>query len=204
MDSKQAMWVKLPITGQVVRTLDKSGVVHVAGEDPGFAGAPYRVYLGMRERGAPLRFGILDSHEEGDYFFAEVQKKGSFDVHLKAQTLRNQTVSIEWWAIPESQTCWLGPTTTPMPTPSTPAPTGSPKGLTSLRFRASDYPGRYVNEVPGIGPRFIQRLTQGRIKSLATLASADATRIAHILRISEVRAMAFICEARLLLKKTRK
>jgi hypothetical protein len=159
----------------------------------------------MRERGAPLRFGILDSHKQGDCFYAEVHREeGSFDIHLKAQNLRNQKVTIEWWAIPESQICLIGPTTTPMPTPPTPPPTKSPKGLTSIPFRSSDFPGRYVNEVPGIGPKFIQRLTRGRIKNLATLASADAKRIAQILRISEVRAMAFIYEARLLLKKTRK
>ena len=196
---KQAMWVKMPRTGQVVKTLDKNGVVHVRGENPGFAGAPYCVHLGLRvrERGSQLRFGTLDSYREGDYFYAEVQKKGSFDIHLKAQSLSNQQVTIEWWAIPESWTCALtiGPTTLG----PTPIPTLPPLGLTSISFKSSDFPGRYVDEVPGIGPEFIRRLTRHRIKSLAALASAEAERVAQILSISELRAMRFIYEARLLL-----
>lgn len=206
---KQAMWVKMPRTGQVVKTLDKNGVAHVRGENPEFAGAPYCVHLGLRarERGSQLRFGTLDSYREGDYFYAEVQKKGSFDIHLKAQSLSNQEVTIQWWAIPESWTYALtiGPTTlgpTPVPTP---VPTIRPTGSGIERFDQKDFPGRYVDEIPGIGPESVRRLTKGRMKSLAKLASADFRRVAQILSISEVRAMSFVDQARRLLRgKSRK
>ena len=199
----QAMWVTMPRTGQVVKKLDRNGVVHVKGQNPEFSGAPYCVYLGLRarERGAPLRFGTLDSHKEGDYFYAEVQKKGSFDIHLKAQGLSNQKVTIEWWAIPESRTYAL--TIGPTAGRPTLGPTPIPIGLTSMRFKSSDFPGRYVDEVPGIGPELVRRLIKCRIKSLATLASADAERIARILSVSEVRAMGLIYKARVLLTKTK-
>lgn len=86
-----------------------------------------------------------------------------------------------------------------------PTPTPPPIGLTIRRFKSRDFPGRYVDEVPGIGSEFIRRLTRARMKNLAALASADTTRVARILNISEVRAMGFIYEARLLLQgKTRK
>jgi hypothetical protein len=195
-DLEQAGWIKLPRTGQVRKKLDKNGVVHVKGENPEFTGTPYCVCLGLcvNEPGSKIRYGIPDSPMEGDYFYAEVQKKGSFDIHLKAQSLSNKDVTIVWCAIPQST---LGPT--PIPT----RPPGI--GLTTVCFKAKDFPGRYVDEVPGIGPEFIRRLTTAGMKSLAALASADAKSVADILEISEVRAMGFIYEARLLLQdKTRK
>jgi hypothetical protein len=198
-DLDQAMWVKLPRTGKVLKKLDKNGVVHVKGKDPEFAGAPYYVHLGLRvhERG-PIRYGTLDSLKAGDYFYAEVRNSGSFDIHLKAQNFSDRKVTIQWWAIPQGSTVLVGPTVGP-------TPTLPPVGLTTRRFRSRDFPGRYVNEVPGIGSKFIRRLTRARMKSLAALASADAGRVAHILGISEVRAMSFIYQARLLLLgKTRK
>lgn len=87
----------------------------------------------------------------------------------------------------------IGPTLGPTPTPP-------PIGLAIRRFKSRDFPGRYVNEVPGIGQEFIRRLTRARMKSLATLASADPTRVARILGVSEVRAMGFIDEAGRLLQ----
>jgi hypothetical protein len=192
-DHKQAIGGTMPRSGQVVTTLNRNGVVRVRGENPKFSGTPYCVYLGMGKSGTPLRFGVPDSHKEGDYFYATVDRKeGSFDIHLKAQKLRNQKVTIEWWAIPSVA---IRSTTPPTPTPF------GPIGLTSIRFKARDYPGRYVHEVTGIGREFIQRLTKHRIRSLATLASADVKRIARILGVSEVRAIGFIYEARVLLTK---
>ena len=194
VDPKQAMWFKLPTSGHVLRTLDENGVVHVTGENPGFRDGFYCVCLGLRvgERG-PIRYGTPDSPREGDYFYAEVQESGLFDIYLKAQNFAKKTVTIEWWAIPEAIGGTLGPT-----------PTVGPLGLTLIRFKAKDFPGRYVAEVPGIGP-FIRCLTRARMKSLATLASADASHVARILNISDVRAMGFIYQARLLLQgKTRK
>ncbi len=105
--------------------------------------------------------------------------------------------------VPESQTCAIGPTTTPMPIPSTPPPTPSPAPKTLIRSsRPVDSSGRYVNEVPGVGPKYIRRLTKGGIASLAALAAAVATDVAHILSISEVKAMGFIDEAGRLLQST--
>lgn len=211
-DLKQAMWVKLPRTGQVLQKLDKNGVVHIKGENPEFAGAPYYVYLGLgvHERG-PIQYGALDLLKEGDYFYAEVRNSGVFDIHLKAQRIRNQKVMIVWWAIPLSSSCTIGPTLGPTPTPLPigltlgPTPTPPPIGPAITRFKQSDFPGRYVNEVPRIDADSIRRLTRARMKSLAALASADAAHIARILGISEVRAMGFIDEARRLLQgKTRK
>jgi len=202
VDFKQAMWITLPKTGQVLRKLDENGVVHITGENPEFAGTPYCVLLGLRvnERGPQIRYGTPDSPMDGDYFYAEVQRRGSFDIHLKAKRLSNQDVTIVWCAIPQSSTCiihTLGPT---------PIPTKPPGGGPTIEgFDPKDFPGRYVDEVPGIDPEFARRLTEGGIQNLATLASAGATRVARILTISEVRAMEFIDQARDLLRgKTRK
>ena len=201
VDLKEITWIKLPRIGQVLKTLDENGVAHVIGENPGFADAPYCVSLGLRAGDSgSTRYGTLDSPMAGDYFYAEVHKSGSFDIYLKAQSFSNQEVTIVWCATPHSSRCFIGPTVGP--TPTLPLPS---IGLTSRRFKASDFPRRYVDEVPGIGSEFIRRLTRARIKSLATLASADAAHIARILNVSEVRAMGFIYEARrLLLEKTRK
>ena len=203
-DRKQAMWIKMPRTGQVRNRLDKDGVAHVKGEDPEFGGVPYCVYLGLRvnRQGSQIRYGTPDSPREGDYFYAEVHKSGSFDIHLKAQSLSNKDVTIVWCAIPESWTFAIGPVICRPTIPPTPIPTRPPAiGLKRVHFRAKDFPGRYVDEVPGIGSEFIQRLTAARMKSLATLASADATRVARLLNISEVHAMGFIYEACLLLQR---
>jgi hypothetical protein len=202
VDLKEITWIELPRIGQVLKTLDENGVAHVIGENPEFAGAPCCVHLGLcvHARGPQIRYGTPDSPMEGDYFYAEVQKSGSFDIYLKAQSLSNQPVTIVWCAIPHTSRCLIGPTVGPTPTLSLP-----PIGLTSRRFKASDFPRRYVDEVPGIGSEFIGRLARARIKSLATLASADAAHVARILNVSEVRAMGFIYEARRLLQgKTRK
>ena len=66
-------------------------------------------------------------------------------------------------------------------------------------FSARDFPGRNVQEVKGIGPTTAERLKQKRITNLAHLASTEPGKLAEILDISEVRAMAFIDEARRLL-----
>lgn len=130
-ENKQAFWVEMPRSGQVVKTLNRNGVV------------------------------------------------------------------------PEGQTYGIGPTTTPMPVPSTPPPTPSPTPKTLAESsRPVNSPGRYVNEVPGVSPTHIRRLTKGGIESLAALASAVATDVAHILSISEVKAMGFIDEAGRLLQST--
>ena len=130
-DNKQALWVKMPRSGQVVKKLNRSGVV------------------------------------------------------------------------PESLTCLIGPTTTPMPVPPTPPPTPSPTPKTpASSSRPVNASGRYVNEVPGVGPKYIRRLTKGGIESLAALASAVATDVAHILSVSEVKAMGFIDKAGRLLQST--
>lgn len=105
--------------------------------------------------------------------------------------------------VPESQTYGIGPTTTPMPIPSTPPPTPSPTPKNLIRSsRPVDSSGRYVNEVSGVDPKYIRRLTKGGIASLAALASAVATDVAQILSISEVKAMGFIDEAGRLLQST--
>jgi hypothetical protein len=195
-NDRQSMWVKLPKSGQEVKTLDQHGAVHVRGRNPEFAGTPYGVLLGLGVgKNGPIRFGTLDVPKRGDYFYAEVHEKGTFDIRLRVQHLQNQKVTIVWWAIP---TVAIKSTIPPTPTPF------APIGLTSIRFKPKDYPGRYVHEVTGIGPELVQRLTQHRMKSLAALASADVKRIAGILNVSEVRAIGFIYEARLLLTKTGK
>ena len=96
----------------------------------------------------------------------------------------------------------VGPTPTHVPTPTpTPAPTKSPAiGSEIGRFDPVDYPDRYVDELPSIGPEYARRLTKGGVGSLAALASAVATDVARILSISEVRAMSFIDKARHLLQ----
>ncbi|UCE47487.1 MAG: hypothetical protein JSW47_18055, partial [Phycisphaerales bacterium] len=64
------------------------------------------------------------------------------------------------------------------------------------RCGAVDFAGRYVNEVPSIGPEYGRRLIKSGVASLAALASAFATDIARTLSVSEVRAMSFIDQAR--------
>jgi predicted flap endonuclease-1-like 5' DNA nuclease len=56
-----------------------------------------------------------------------------------------------------------------------------------------------VQEVKGIGPATAESLKKKRITNLAHLASTEPGKLAEILDISEVRAMAFIDEARRLL-----
>lgn len=89
---------------------------------------------------------------------------------------------------------YVGPTITPTPTPFR-----SIIGLTGLGFNPDDYPGRQVDEVTDIGPKFTQTLTDNKIDSLAKLASTEVECLAKILGISEVRAIGFIYEARALL-----
>jgi len=132
LDQNQAMWAKLPKTGEVLRALEKS-VVDISGANPA------------------------------------------------------------------SQTYWVGPTTTHMPVP-TPTPTPAPGETQPKPLDARDFPGRYASEVPGIGPKYAQRLTKGGMENLATLASAVATDVAQILSVSEVKAMGFINKAGLLLQ----
>ena len=87
-----------------------------------------------------------------------------------------------------------------------PTPTKSSRpdiGNKIEQFNPKDFPGRYVNEVPGIDPESIQRLTRSGMRSLATLASANADDVARILNITPVRAMSFIDRARRLLLKER-
>lgn len=106
-------------------------------------------------------------------------------------------------AVPESQTYAIGPTTTPMPVPSTPPPTPSPAPESQIRSsRPMEASGRYVNEIPGIGPTYIRRLANSGIASLTALASAVATDVARILSVSEVKAMGLIDEAGRLLQSS--
>jgi len=189
-DSNQAMWVKEPKTGQVRRELDENGAVRVRIENPGFAGTPYCVRLGLgMDKSGSLGHSGADNH-----FFAEVHKDGSFDIDLKAYSLRNRAVTIVWSAIPLNS-IWFGDFHTLGPTP---IPTLPPIGLTRIHFRESDFPGRPLHEVDGIeeGSKVAQVLTESRIDSLAALASANAKRVAQILGISEVKAVGFIYEAR--------
>lgn len=193
MDLREAIWIKLPRNGQVLKKLDKNGVVHVTGENPGFGDTPYCVCLGLRvgERG-PIRYGTPDSPGQGDYFYAEVhEESGLFDIHLKALGLSNQYVMILWWANPEGIVGTLGPTPT--------LGIGPDIRYKIEHFNPKDFPGRSVDEVPGIGAKYARRLTEARMKSLAALASASATDVASILGISEVCAMSFIDKARRLL-----
>jgi hypothetical protein len=191
---EQGIWA----TGQVQRTLDEKGVALIKGENPGFADARYCLYLGIRVgKSGPVHYEIPHSGED-DHFYARIYKSGSFDIHLKAQSLSKQDVTIVWWASSLGTPPWIGPTGGPTPAP--PPPTLPPLGLTIIRFNASDFPGRYVNEVPGIDADFIRRLTGAGMENLAALASADATDVARILNTSEVRAMGIIYEARGLLR----
>jgi hypothetical protein len=191
---REAIWITLPRNGQVLKKLDKNGVVHVTGENPGFVDAPYCVCLGLRvgERG-PIRYGTLDSPGQGDYFYAEVhEESGLFDIHLKAQSLSNKKVMIRWFANSEGTRGTLGPTPT--------LGIGPDIRYKIEHFNPKDFPGRSVDEVPGIDAEYTRCLTSGGIDSLPALASAQATDVVSILGISEVCAMGFIYEARLLLQ----
>ena len=194
----------MPKTREIPVRLDKKGCARVEGEDPGFADAPYCVLLGLRvrKRGATC-YGTLNLPGAGDYCYAEVKDSGSYDVHVRLRALKNKNVTIICWAIPESWThvVAIGPSTlgpTPIPTKPPGFPFGTPL------FDPQDYPGRYVGEVPGIGPESVRRLTKKGMKSLAALASADFEPVAKILSTSEVRAMNFIYRARALLRQQAK
>jgi hypothetical protein len=91
----------------------------------------------------------------------------------------------------------VGPTIRPTISPTL-RPTLRPT-IGPIIFSARDFPGRNVQEVKGIGPTTAERLKQKRITNLAHLASTEPGKLAEILDISEVRAMAFIDEARRLL-----
>ena len=92
---EQGIWA----TGQVQKTLDQNGVVVVKGENPEFAGAPpYYVYLGLRVSTSGPVYWEIPHFRKGDEFFVKVDKSGSFDIHLKAQSLSNREVTIVWWA----------------------------------------------------------------------------------------------------------
>jgi hypothetical protein len=99
----------------------------------------------------------------------------------------------------------VGPTIRPTIRPTvgpTLRPTVRPIIQPTIRpiiFNARDFPGRNVQEVKGIGPVTAERLKKKRITNLAHLASTEPGKLAEILDISEVRAMAFIDEARRLL-----
>jgi hypothetical protein len=88
----------------------------------------------------------------------------------------------------------ISPTVGPTLRPPIIGPTFGP-----IIFSARDFPGRNVQEVKGIGPATAERLKKKRITNLAHLASTEPGKLAEILDISEVRAMAFIDEARRLL-----
>jgi hypothetical protein len=92
----------------------------------------------------------------------------------------------------------LRPTLVPTFSPTF-APTFVPGPIGPIIFSAREFPGRSVQEVNGIGPATAERLKQKRITNLAHLASMEPAKLAEILEISEVRAMAFIDEARRLL-----
>lgn len=99
----------------------------------------------------------------------------------------------------------VGPTIRPTIRPTvgpTLRPTVRPIIQPTIRpiiFNARDFPGRNVQEVKGIGPATAERLKKKRITNLAHLASTEPGKLAEILDISEVRAMAIIDEARRLL-----
>lgn len=135
VDHSQAMWDKLPETGQFMKTLDVNGLVET-----------------------------------------------------KA-------------AILEDRADLIGPTTTPDPTPTPePTPAPDPAETQARSFSPEDASGRCVDEVPGIGPQHARRLIKGGVGSLPDLASAAATDIAHMLSVSEVKAMGFIDKAGRLLQ----
>jgi len=199
VDLNQAMWIMLPKTGQVAGTLDERGVLDVRGQNPEFKDAPYCVHLGLRMNtpGSQFRYGVLDSYSEGDHFYAEIQKNGSFDIHLKAQRLSSQDVTIVWFAIPQNSTCVAGPLYTLGPTPIPTLPPDIAAMIEKLNPKDLE---RSVGEIPGIDPEYARRLTESGIGRLATLASTDAPRVAGILDVSVVRAMSFIHEAREMLR----
>ena len=53
----------------------------------------------------------------------------------------------------------------------------------------------------GIGDGFERRLTENKVENLASLASMQPEELAKTLEVSEVRAMAFVDQARELLKQ---
>jgi|GEM_PF-3945656 len=209
---KQGIWA----AGQVRKTLDKNGVVVVEGENPGFGGAAYYVYLGLRVgESGPIQYSPLDDllGKDGRFYANVEQSTGFFDIHLEVQQLANQEVTIVWWACstgiaagrptleptPPPPPPSRSPTCRPTGGPTPPPPTIPPIGLMVIGFKPENFPDRSVGELQGIDPEYVRLLTAAQMENLAVLASADAKHVAEVLDSSEVKAMGLIFEARHLL-----
>ena len=66
-------------------------------------------------------------------------------------------------------------------------------------FHPFEASGRPVTEVRGIGPALAAKLEAAGVADLAALAALEPAQVAQALGVSEVRAMAFVDEARRLL-----
>jgi hypothetical protein len=90
----------------------------------------------------------------------------------------------------------IGPTIIP-----TILPTISPTVLPTIlpTFRPFEISGRPVTEVRGVGPALAAKLEAAGVADLAALAAMEPGQMAQVLGVSEVRAMAFVDEARRLL-----